>query len=195
MTPTRYYGTSSLLGVVVDGWKYIETSRPELYDLRSDPAENVNLLEREPARADTLARSLVANPGRGRPRSRSGSGVGGPGRGVAPASGRPRLPRRQRGDASSHGFDRSKEDAKDLIAFFRKDQRLNKLVEQKQYPEARALCAEMLRERPGFADCYLQMSKIAAAGGDTEAALAAAQKGGGGRLRRTSARSSSWGLS
>ena len=60
VTPTRYYGASSLLGVIVDGWKYIETTRPELYDLRSDPVEAVNLLEREPARADALARTLVA---------------------------------------------------------------------------------------------------------------------------------------
>ena len=60
MTPTRYYGANSLLGVIADGWKYIETTRPELYDLRSDPAEAVNLLEREPARADALGRTLVA---------------------------------------------------------------------------------------------------------------------------------------
>ena len=38
VTPTRYYGASSLLGVIDNGWKYIETSRPELYDLRPDPA-------------------------------------------------------------------------------------------------------------------------------------------------------------
>ena len=75
VTATRYYGANSLLGVIVDGWKYIETTRPELYDLRNDPAEAVNLLEREPARADALARTLVAilaAAGRapGRPRNR-----------------------------------------------------------------------------------------------------------------------------
>jgi arylsulfatase A-like enzyme/Flp pilus assembly protein TadD len=175
VTPTRYYGASSLLGVVVDGWKYIETSRPELYDLRSDPAEAVNLLEREPKRADALGRTLatiLAAAGRAP--------------GPAPESADLDEASRQRlaalgylgrgGDASSHGFDRSKEDAKDLIAFFRKDQRLNELVEEKQYPEARALCDEMLRQRPGFADCHLQMSKIAFAEGQPEAALTAARK-------------------
>ncbi len=59
VTPTRYYGASSLLGVIDNGWKYIETSRPELYDLRADPGEKVNLLQRDPARADALSQALV----------------------------------------------------------------------------------------------------------------------------------------
>jgi len=175
VTPTHYYGANSLLGVIADGWKYIETTRPELYDLRSDPAEAVNLLEREPARGDALSRSLVAI-------------LAAAGRAPGPAPEPAALDEasRQRlaalgylgrsGDTSSHGFDRSKEDAKDLIAFFRKDQRLNKLVEDEKYPEARALCEEMLRQRPGFADCHLQMSKIAAADGNLDAALTAARK-------------------
>ena len=175
VTPTRYYGASSLLGVVVDGWKYIETSRPELYDLRSDPAEAVNLLEGEPKRAEALGRTLVTI-----------LAAAGRAPGTAPESAGLDEAARQRlaalgylgrgGDASSHGFDRSKEDAKDLIAFFRKDQRLNELVEEKKYPEARALCDDMLRERPGFADCHLQMSRIASAEGQPSAALTAARK-------------------
>jgi arylsulfatase A-like enzyme/Flp pilus assembly protein TadD len=175
VTPTRYYGTSSLLGVIVDGWKYIETSRPELYDLRSDPAEAVNLLAREPARADALGRTLVAI-----------LAAAGRAPGPVPESAALDEASRERlaalgylgrgGGTWSHGFDRSKEDAKDLIAFFRKDQRLNKLVEDKKYPDARALCEEMLRQRPGFADCHLQMSKIAAAEGNLDAALTAARK-------------------
>jgi choline-sulfatase len=175
VTPTRYYGANSLLGVIADGWKYIETTRPELYDLRSDPAEAVNLLEHQPARADALGRTLVAI-----------LAAAGRAPGPAPESAALDEESRQRlaalgylgrsGDTSSHGFDRSKEDPKDLIAFFRSDQRLNKLVEDKKYAEARALCDDMLRQRPGFADCHLQMSKIAAAEGNLDAALTAAAK-------------------
>src|SRR5262249_62155281 len=60
VTPTRYYGANSLLGVIADGWKYIETTRPELYDLRHDPAEAKNLLAQEPARANALGKTLVS---------------------------------------------------------------------------------------------------------------------------------------
>jgi arylsulfatase A-like enzyme/Flp pilus assembly protein TadD len=175
VTPTRYYGANSLLGIIVDGWKYIDTTRPELYDLRNDPAEAVNLLAREPARADAMARSLA-------------SILAAAGRAPGPAPERAALDEasRQRlaalgylggsGDASTQGFDRSREDPKDLIAFFRKDQRLNKLVDEKNYAEARTLCGEMLRQRPGFADCHLQMSRIAVLDGQPEAALTAARK-------------------
>jgi arylsulfatase A-like enzyme/Flp pilus assembly protein TadD len=175
VTPTRYYGATSLLGVIADGWKYIETTRPELYDLRSDPAEAVNRLEREPAKADALGRTLVAI-------------LASAGRAPGPAPESAALDEASRErlaalgylgrgrDNSSHGFDRSREDPKDLIAFFRKDQRLNKLVEDKKYAEARTLCDDMLRQRPGFADCHLQMSKIAAAEGNLDAALTAARK-------------------
>jgi arylsulfatase A-like enzyme/Flp pilus assembly protein TadD len=175
VTPTRYYGANSLLAVIADGWKYIETTRPELYDLKTDPAEAVNLLAREPARADALGRTLVAI-----------LTAAGRAPGPAPESAALDEESRQRlaalgylgrgGDASSHGFDRSKEDPKDLIAFFRQDQRLNKLVEEKKYADARALCDDMLRQRPGFADCHLQMSKIAAAEGNLDAARTAAAK-------------------
>ena len=135
----------------------------------------MNLLAREPARAEALGRTLVAI-----------LTAAGRAPGPAPESAALDEESRQRlaalgylgrsGDTSSHGFDRSKEDPKDLIAFFRKDQRLNKLVEEKKYAEARALCDEMLRQRPGFADCHLQMSKIAAADGNLDAALTAAPK-------------------
>jgi arylsulfatase A-like enzyme/Flp pilus assembly protein TadD len=175
VTPTRYYGANSLLGVIADGWKYIETTRPELYDLRNDPGEAVNLIAREPARADALGRTLVAI-----------LAAAGRAPGPAPQSAALDEESRQRlaalgylgrgGDVSSNGFDRSKEDPKDLIAFFRKDQQLNKLVEDKKYVEARALCDDMLRQRPGFADCHLQMSKIAAAEGNLDAARTAAAK-------------------
>jgi len=175
VTPTRYYGASSLLAIIADGWKYIETTRPELYDLRNDPAEAVNLFARERARADALGRTLAAV-----------LAAAGRAPGPAPQSAALDEEARQRlaalgylgrgGDTSSQGFDRSKEDPKDLIGFFRQDQRLNKLVEEKKYTEARTLCDDMLRQRPGFADCHLQMSKIAAAEGNLDAARTAAAK-------------------
>jgi choline-sulfatase len=174
VTPTRYYGAASLLGVIVDGWKYIETSRPELYDLRRDPGETENLIGKEPTRADVLVKGLkgiLATAGQtARP---------------AEAAGLDEEARRRleslgylnRGTGGPEvAFDHSKEDAKDLIGFFRSDRNLSDLVEHKKYAEAKILCDQMLRERPGFADCHLQMSRIAAVEGNLPVAMAAASK-------------------
>ncbi len=174
IAPTTYYGASSLLGVIVDRWKYIETSRPELYDLRNDPGESVNLLQKESARAEAMGKELKGIVAMGlRPRE--------PGSDAAlDASARERLEAlgylSRGGGVREVAFDRSKEDPKDLIGFFRTDQKMSKLFESKKYAEARALCDQMLKERPGFADCHLQMSKVAAAEGNLTAAYAGAKK-------------------
>ena len=47
MTPTKYRG-NSLLGIVNDKYKYIQTTRPELYDIVNDYPESVNLVEKYP---------------------------------------------------------------------------------------------------------------------------------------------------
>ena len=44
--PTKYKA-NSLLGVVNNRYKYIRTTRPELYDLIADPGESNNLVEKE----------------------------------------------------------------------------------------------------------------------------------------------------
>ena len=47
--PLLHFGWNSLRSVQARGWKYIETTRPELYDTRTDPKELNNLVS---ARAD-----------------------------------------------------------------------------------------------------------------------------------------------
>ncbi len=57
ITPTKH-NANALLGVVTAGWKYIETTRPELYDLINDPVEGNNLIAEEPKRAHLLREHL-----------------------------------------------------------------------------------------------------------------------------------------
>jgi arylsulfatase A-like enzyme/Flp pilus assembly protein TadD len=52
-------GWAPLTGVVAGDWKYVELPLPELYDLRTDPAEAHNLVDREPAHRDTMRRALA----------------------------------------------------------------------------------------------------------------------------------------
>jgi len=59
LTPTEY-GGNALLGVRTERWKYIQTTRPELYDLEADPGEERNLVLEEPVRAGRLQGRLRA---------------------------------------------------------------------------------------------------------------------------------------
>jgi len=51
-------GWAPLVGVLADGWKYIDLPIPELYDLRRDPREAVNLADRDPGRMRLLQARL-----------------------------------------------------------------------------------------------------------------------------------------
>ena len=57
MVPTKY-GANSLLGIVTDRFKYIQTTRPELYDVINDSKESENLIAQQPQQARILQDKL-----------------------------------------------------------------------------------------------------------------------------------------
>jgi hypothetical protein len=54
----RKFGASSLLGIIVDDFKYIHTTRPELYDLARDAYEQRDLIDADPDRARRMRTQL-----------------------------------------------------------------------------------------------------------------------------------------
>lgn len=52
-------GCSPLRSLTSGRWKYIRTTRPELYDLASDPAERRNLFEADPEKAREMESQMV----------------------------------------------------------------------------------------------------------------------------------------
>ena len=56
--PTQYKA-NALFGVVTNRFKYIQTTRPELYDLVQDPHETKDLIKREPQEARNLRDKLA----------------------------------------------------------------------------------------------------------------------------------------
>ena len=60
-------GWAPLVGVMVDGWKYIDLPIPELYDLEHDPHEAHNLDARDPGRSRVLQARLKGIAGSRKP--------------------------------------------------------------------------------------------------------------------------------
>jgi len=56
--PLLHFGWNSLRSVQARGWKYIETTRPELYDTHTDPKELNNLVSARPALAEDMRNRL-----------------------------------------------------------------------------------------------------------------------------------------
>lgn len=46
-SPRETYGWSELIGVIADEWKYIKAPKPELYNLKTDPQEERNVIKEE----------------------------------------------------------------------------------------------------------------------------------------------------
>ena len=58
--PLLHFGWNLLRGLQSRGWKYIETTRPELYDTRTDPKESRNLYATHQALAQEMSNRLRA---------------------------------------------------------------------------------------------------------------------------------------
>ena len=162
--PTKY-NANSLFGVLTNRWKYIQTTRPELYDLTKDPQESNNLIKQQPKRARLLQKRLKQILEQA-VQSRQSTGKFG-------------LDEESRERLESLGyvsgmvsedfeFDQSKDDPKDLIDFHLADSKVNILISQKKYAEARILCEELSSRFGNSYRIYRYLGKIAFVEGDKQ---------------------------
>ena len=56
--PRENFGWSELIGLIDEGWKYIQAPKSELYNLREDPKEEKNLINREKKIASSMKEKL-----------------------------------------------------------------------------------------------------------------------------------------
>jgi arylsulfatase A-like enzyme len=145
--PTKYEG-NTLLGLIGKQWKYIQTTRPELYDLQKDPGEQTNLVTDQPQQArilkDRLAQLLEQTVRYGKGQEEipldeetlkhlsslgyvTGSSV-----------------------TEDFSFDQSKADPKDLIGYHNESRKISQLVHQEKYAETWPLIESLAGQRPVF---------------------------------------------
>lgn len=152
------YGCNPLLGLVDERFKYIETTRPELYDLTHDPLEQNNLVKKEQKRTRLMkvrlqemmsrlvdVRSTEASAeldGQTRVRLESLGYVG-----IAPAD-------------TSLELDPNKPDPKDLLTYSEYMNQISRLVMYDRFDQAESICEKMLRDFPHLPHAYLELGRI-----------------------------------
>ena len=144
--PRENFGWSELVGIVSGPWKYILAPRPELYDLKNDPAEKTDLMGSSPAKADELRKKLeeeLLRPERparrrGRPGRRP---VGRPGEAAVPG-----LRQFRPGQAGE-----PPPDPKDKIGLLKLIQQAQAFELEEKFAEAESVYCQDRRGDPGFA--------------------------------------------
>jgi Flp pilus assembly protein TadD len=166
LIPTKY-GANTLLGVVGENLKYIQTTRPELYDLVNDPKESRNLINQQPQQVRILQSHLGEMLQESVPAPRGGSKI------VLDEQARKRLESLGyvSGEvAEEFEFDQSKGDPKDLIDLHVSVEKVHLLIARKNLAEARKICQELLLRHEDYYGVYRHLGRICFEEGDKQKA-------------------------
>jgi len=165
--PTKC-GGNSLLAVVGGRYKYIQTTRPELYDIQLDPAESENLVLLRPDLARILREQLKQTLEENVRKPKSDAG---------PAPDEETIRRLESlgyvtGPVSEEfDFDSDRQDPKDLLDFYMSAVKVHRLVMRQRLDEARVLGEQLILPRPDYYGLHKILGEIAALQGDTQRAV------------------------
>ncbi|MCI0413175.1 sulfatase-like hydrolase/transferase, partial [bacterium] len=146
--PALELGANPILSVQDTGYKYIETSRPELYDLRNDSAETTNLIDSKKSIAKNFKQELVRYKSNYALQEKSQREVSAEETEQFAALGYlgGNVPREQ--------WD-SKKDPKDYIDVWNQLNNVNTLINKKHYAEALAVIKQIKSVLPSKRDSLL----------------------------------------
>jgi arylsulfatase A-like enzyme/Flp pilus assembly protein TadD len=144
---------SPLQGLTTDRWRYVRTSKPELYDLADDPQELHNLAPELPDRVAELSAKLAELEARFQRRSASHVTLSGREQraleSLGYAAGGPHSQSRQQG--------RSLPDIKDMIGHLNQLQHGTRLLDDGKFEEAATLLEPLARDVPNFLRARLNL--------------------------------------
>ncbi len=189
LSPTRY-GCNPLFGILDGRWKYILSTRPELYNLEADPGETKDLIQQEPGRADLLRGKLQTLMGALRVSDQAS------GRATPDEETQERL--RSLGYISGSSMhetftvDPARPDAKDRIGAHVAFGDAIRLEGERKLDQARAVVADLEQRYPGLTDVEMFRGLIEFESGNAkeavshyEAGLALMEKEAAGRSAMT----------
>jgi arylsulfatase A-like enzyme/Tfp pilus assembly protein PilF len=163
------YEANSLLGVVDERYKYIQTTRPELYDLSADPAEARNVIAREPELARRMQEKLADMLESSARKSPNG------GQTALDAESRKRLESLGYvGGAvdETFRFDQSKRDPKELLQFHELAEQIPPAFEAREYARVAVLAQQQIDLEPDLPQGYGVLAEVATNQGDYPTAIA-----------------------
>ncbi len=181
LTPTMYK-CNTLLALVSDRYKYIQTTRPELYDLIEDPKETNNLIDQDPNLVAQSPESKRARLLQGHLQQIIEQTVKPDGsdnitefdeetiarlEGLGYVSG---------GITEDFSFDQSMSDPKDLIVYHTLNTRIKPRLMDEEYDQAREFSEKMISLRPNLYQGHLNLGLVALAEKDYAAAITSLNK-------------------
>lgn len=163
LVPTKY-DAAGLYGLVDSRWKYIHTTRPELYDLSQDPLERNNLAAQLPTKRGALAAQLATMLEQVAAKQQTQGETGSDEQEVRRLESLGYV----RGEVSADfQLNPAKADPKDMIKFYEAWRLLQALpvsgaaAAAGQYDREKKISRELLREMPEFFGSYLYAGKLA----------------------------------
>jgi arylsulfatase A-like enzyme/Tfp pilus assembly protein PilF len=160
-------GWAPLTGILLDREKYIDLPLPERYDLRHDPGEQTNLLNRDPARQRDLEARLRTMGAAANPVRRSED---------PETAARLRSLGYVSGSAQPRSRYTEEDDPKRLVELDQALRRAVDLYERKRPADAIPIYQQVIAKRPGMEVTYTQLAMLYWDLGDPHSAIETLQR-------------------
>lgn len=147
---------SPLQGLTTEGWRYVRTTRPELYDLANDPKELVNLADKQPEKLKELEAELARFESGLKKRAGTAVAVTAEERRALESLGYTGggLPPSQRPEG-----EQKLPDIKDMIGTLNQLHDATELMDEKKYEEAAKILEPLARDVPNLFRARLNLGR------------------------------------